>query len=313
MKDTSGAPIPLTSLQVTPNRVGLVLAGPTSDYGYTNFGSDVTTGGYVPKIRPGLPLAPPMASAPTRSLTPFRPMPRGPSRSVSKHAAAQHSLAGTQKEISTEYGAINKVVNFSVDGSAVAARRVVVTTAKCNGCHGFLALHGENRNQVEQCVLCHNGSETDKGRRPATTNAAEKAKAPQAISMSYMIHRIHTGEGLAEQGADYTVIGFGGSVNDFSEVRYPGMTKTGSAGFTGNCAMCHVNGSEGVLPTGKVDMTNPQGPLNPVGAVTAACIGCHANIAAQSHALGNTTKLGEACTTCHGPSADFSVARAHAQ
>ena len=29
------------------NRLGIVLAGPTSDYGYTSFGSDVTTPGYV--------------------------------------------------------------------------------------------------------------------------------------------------------------------------------------------------------------------------------------------------------------------------
>ena len=29
------------------NRIGLVLAGPTADYGYTSFGKDVTTQGYV--------------------------------------------------------------------------------------------------------------------------------------------------------------------------------------------------------------------------------------------------------------------------
>ncbi|MCC6585363.1 MAG: OmcA/MtrC family decaheme c-type cytochrome [Bryobacterales bacterium] len=313
IKDSSGAPIPLTSMQTTPNRVGLVLAGPTTDYGYTSFGSDVTTGGYVSEDPTRTSTCTTDGQC-TYTFTHAIPADAKGTFSIGIEARrASKLLAGTQKEMDSEYSAINKVVNFSVDGSAVAPRRVVVTTAKCNACHGFLSLHGTNRNQVEQCVLCHNASETDKARRPTTTNAAEKAKAPQAVGMAYMIHRIHTGEGLAEQGADYTVIGFGGSVNDFSEVRYPALTKSGAAGFTGNCAMCHVNGSEGQLPTGKLDMTNPQGPLNPAGAVTAACIGCHANIAAQSHALGNTTKLGEACATCHGPSADFSVARAHAQ
>ena len=43
VKDKSGAPVPLNQL----NNVSLVMAGPTSDYGYTSFGSDVTTPGYV--------------------------------------------------------------------------------------------------------------------------------------------------------------------------------------------------------------------------------------------------------------------------
>ena len=43
VKDKSGAPVPLNQL----NNVSLVMAGPTSDYGYTSFGADVTTPGYV--------------------------------------------------------------------------------------------------------------------------------------------------------------------------------------------------------------------------------------------------------------------------
>ncbi len=41
--DKSGAVVPLNQL----NNLSLVMAGPTRDYGYTNFGSDVTTPGYV--------------------------------------------------------------------------------------------------------------------------------------------------------------------------------------------------------------------------------------------------------------------------
>ena len=39
-------------------------------------------------------------------------------------------LAGTEKQMTTNYGAINKTINFSVDGSAVKPRRSVVATAK---------------------------------------------------------------------------------------------------------------------------------------------------------------------------------------
>src|SRR5260370_41372744 len=43
VKDKAGAAIPLTKL----NNVSFVMAGPTTDYGDTSFGSDVTTPGYV--------------------------------------------------------------------------------------------------------------------------------------------------------------------------------------------------------------------------------------------------------------------------
>ena len=63
--------------------------------------------------------------------------------------------------------------------------------------------------------------------------------------------------------------------------------------------------------TGKV--TDPQGPINPISPVSSACTGCHVTIPTASHALTNTTVLGESCATCHGPNADFSVAKEHAQ
>ena len=135
--------------------------------------------------------------------------------------------------MTTEYGAINKVLYFSVDGSPVPPRRKVVDIAKCNGCHSTLSLHGENRNQIEQCVLCHNPSENDGVRRVVATNAADKAQPNQSVNFALMIHKIHTGEGLTEADQSYTIVGFGGSHNDFTEVRYPTMTPTGGVGRHG--------------------------------------------------------------------------------
>jgi OmcA/MtrC family decaheme c-type cytochrome len=313
LKDSAGNPIPLDSMKASPNRVALVMAGPTTDYGYTNFGSDVTTGGYVSEN----PV--PSASCDSNGICTYtftHAIPEDAKGTFAIGIEARRGatlLAGTQKEINTEYGAINKVAYFSVDGSPVVPRRQVVDIQKCNGCHEFLSLHGENRNQIEQCVLCHNASETDKARRPSAQDPNDKAQPAQAVNFAYMIHRIHTGEKLQEQGAGYTVVGFGGSHNDFSEVRYPAFSPSGSPGDTRNCGMCHVNGSEQNLPTGKNAMTHPQGPWSPMGAVAAACTGCHANMPAASHALANTTTLGESCATCHDADAEFNVTRAHAR
>ena len=49
VKDKSGAAVPLKQLE----NVSLLMAGPTSDYGYTSFGSDVTTPGYVSESATG--------------------------------------------------------------------------------------------------------------------------------------------------------------------------------------------------------------------------------------------------------------------
>jgi OmcA/MtrC family decaheme c-type cytochrome len=177
-------------------------------------------------------------------------------------------------------------------------------------------VHGENRNQIQTCVICHNASETDIARRRVTPDEAERNRPAQAIDMAVMIHKIHTGERMHEFQRDYTVIGFGGTVHPFDEVRYPVLRKNGQPADTSVCTMCHVNGSEG-LPLAneqtRPQQVDPQGPLNPVGRITAACTSCHQSLPAASHALANTTELGESCSACHGQNSQFSVQRVHAR
>jgi OmcA/MtrC family decaheme c-type cytochrome len=128
-----------------------------------------------------------------------------------------------------------------------------------------------------------------------------------------MIHKIHTGEGLQEFGAEYTVIGFGGSVNKFADVRYPVMTPTGGVADTTKCYMCHVNNSEAVFPIGKNNVTDPQGRMSPAPATTSACTACHGSLSALSHAVAQTdAKFGESCDICHGVGKDFDVLKEHA-
>ena len=313
VKDFQGNGIPMDQMRGGLNRMALVLAGPTVDYGYTNFGA--TTSGYVSEDPTG---SAQCAGDGTCTYTMKAQIPADAKGTYTIGIEARRGITlnpGTTKEIAGEYGAINKVINFAVDGSTVAPRRTIVSIDKCNQCHGFLSLHGENRNQIEQCVLCHNPSETDKARRAVATNPQDKALPPQSVDFALMIHKIHTGEKMAENGRSYVVVGFGGSHNDFSEVRYPAFSPTGAPADRRNCAMCHVDNSEQLpLQWGLHDVTDPQGLINPVGRITAACTGCHGSTAAASHALSNTNaQLGESCDVCHGSSSEYSVNKVHAR
>ena len=87
------------------NRLALVMAGPTSDYGYTSFGSDVTTPGYVSENPVPTATCATTEPAPTRSPTRFRPRPPAPMPSASKDAAESPLLAGTAQQQTSEYGA----------------------------------------------------------------------------------------------------------------------------------------------------------------------------------------------------------------
>lgn len=309
VQDKNRQGIPLSQL----GALSFTMAGPTSDYGYTSFGSDVSTPGYVTESALTKASCTPDGNC-TYAFT--RSVPAGAKGTYSIGVESRRTetlLPNTTKQMSVTYGAMNKIVNFSVDGSAVQARRAVVDIASCNGCHTALSVHGGLRNQTQYCVLCHNPSETDSARRVAALDPNEKALPPQGVNFNLLIHRIHTGENLKLQNKSYTVIGFGGTTNDFTDVRYPAMSPQGAPGDTRNCAMCHVGGSEQNLPAGLNSVKDPQGPLNPVQPITGACTGCHVNISTASHALSNTTTLGESCQVCHGQTGEFSVAKEHAQ
>jgi OmcA/MtrC family decaheme c-type cytochrome len=295
LKDFSGTPINANSLTTSPNKISLVLVGPTVDYGYTSFGADVTSPGYVSETASS---ASKCGSDGTCTYTFTHAIPANAQGTFAVGVEARRSLTilpGTVKQQSTQYGADNKVLYFSVDGSPVAKRRQVVDIAKCNQCHTRLSMHGENRNQTEYCVFCHNPSNT--------------ASSGVGINFSVMVHSIHFGENLAAAGATYKI----GS-SDFSDVRYPAMNPQGNTGDTTNCEMCHVNGSEGVFPIGKNPVKDPGALMDPAPATTAACAACHVKRSAMAHMSSQTDpKFGESCDACHATGAEFDVAKVHAQ
>jgi OmcA/MtrC family decaheme c-type cytochrome len=308
VKDNSGAAVPLSSL----NNLSFVMAGPTTDYGYTSFGSDVTTPGYVSESAT---TAAQCGADGTCTYNFNHAVPSGAHGTFAIGMEGRRTetlLPGTVTEMSVQYGGDNKVAYFSVDGSPVQPRRKVADIASCNQCHFDLTLHGTNRNDVEMCVLCHNPANTDAAQRPNATDPAERTKPPQGINLALLIHRIHTGENLIEDGKSYTVIGRNGSINDFTEVRFSLMSPQGGPGDTRNCMRCHVDGSQ-FASGGVKDVMDPQGFINPVKPTSSACIGCHASAADSSHALANTTSIGESCAVCHSSDDAFAVDKVHAQ
>jgi OmcA/MtrC family decaheme c-type cytochrome len=308
--NTAGQAVPLSKLST----LSITMSGNTVDYGTVSFGSDVTTPGYVTES--GLTASVCNAAGTcTYNFTHAVPAKATGTYIVGMEARRTETLLpNTTSSQSVTYSAKNPTLYFSVDGSAVAPRRDIVATANCQGCHvEFTTIHGSLRNQTEYCVICHNPAATDSPTRPSATVVAQRSLPNQGINFNLLIHRIHTGANLPALGASYTVIGFGGSVNNFTGVLYPAMSATGSAGDTRNCAMCHVKNSETVLPIGALATTSPQGLINPAPAITAACTGCHADAPSASHFLSNTDSLGESCTVCHSPNGQFSVSSVHAQ
>lgn len=88
-------------------------------------------------------------------------------------------MAGTTKQRAVRETAQFKVVAVTADGTPVAARRAVVSNAKCNTCHSQFGFHGGNRNTVESCTFCHNPNLVEDG---------------ESWNFPNFIHRIHAEE-----------------------------------------------------------------------------------------------------------------------
>jgi len=304
---------------IAPSKLGSIsftMAGPSTDYGYTSFGSDTSsTPGYVTESAAKASCD--SGGACSYTFTHTIPAAATGTFAIGGEARIVETvLAGTTSQQSVQYGAINPVVNFSVDGSKVSPRRTVVALSNCNSCHVQLSLHGTLRNQVEYCVMCHNPSNSDFTQRPSATVGADKTQPNQGINMALMVHRIHNGVNGPANGEKnpYIIVGFRGSHNDFSDVGYPAMSPTGAVAYTQNCSMCHVNGSEQKLPIGLNAVADPQGWTTPAQATASACSGCHVSKGEAAHFAANTDpNLGESCSVCHAAGAQFAVDAEHTQ
>jgi len=315
LQDNKANNIPLSQAST----LSFTMAGPTTDYGYTSFGSDTaSTPGYVTESATKATCS--SSGACTYTFT--HAIPAAATGTYTMGGEARESItvsqliAGATVQTAVDAAAANPVVNFSVDGSAVAARRTVVAETNCNQCHVSLSEHGNLRNNTEYCVLCHNPSNTDASTRATATVASYKSQPPQGINFNLLVHRLHDGVNAAADSPKnpYIVVGYMGSINNFSGILFPVMSPAGDATYMQNCAMCHVNSTEqNDLPLmGNLNqVTDPQGWINPVGPISSACSGCHVSKDEASHFLANTDSLGESCAVCHSSGAQFAVDAEH--
>jgi len=321
VKDINGNPLTLSSLE----DLDFTMAGPTTDYGYTSFGSGVTTPGY--DTEDGT-----QGTCDTNGNCSYTFLNAIPATATGTYAIGAESerleniLTGTNAAQQVESGTPNPVVYFSVDGSTEADRRTVVAETNCNQCHVHLTLHGNRRNNPQYCVFCHNPSNTDASTR-ASAAAPYNTQPPQGINFSLMVHRLHDGVNAAINPGGppknpYIVIGHGSSPDNFSGILFPVMSPAGEATYMQNCQVCHtqVNGTntEEILPIGLNPVQDPQGWIqaatgNPVQPTSAACSGCHVSVGESAHFLANTDVLGESCNVCHAAGAQFAVDAVHVQ
>ena len=272
------------SLDITRmTRLSLVLTGPTTDYnGYVT--EDVRT-------------AKPSGREYVYTFT--APLPANASGTYVVGIEGYWTStinAGTVNAASVRDAGMNKVFYFGINGAKAVPRRQVVSQALCNSCHERLYFHGGNRQSVEYCVTCHNTQVND-------SEVRKQGDIPESINFKTMIHKIHTGEELT---TDFTIVGHGGSINNYNEVAYVGDRRS--------CERCHLPGTYDLpLPDGLLNQPTPRDYLKTQGPATAACLSCHTTKAAASHALTMTSPLGEACDACHGPNAEASVAKVHAR
>ena len=239
------------------------------------------------------------------------------------------------------------------DTVAVPRRQIVDFNTKCSKCHDNqlhdgtfiprLALHGGSRNEEPGvCAICHNPNQTDIPFRtlasPPSTDPLGSGVAPEvSVDFKRMAHEIHAG-GFRHNA--FKVVGFNGTVTDFSGVRFPGELR--------NCLTCHidVNGkgtfelplASTVLGStvktgstigyirpsdGQVGNLVDLDPTNNLRITPTAsvCSACHDGSEVRRHMQSNGAVFGalqsaitpnpERCVRCHGPGKDKDVRKVH--
>ena len=280
ISDKSGNPVDIADM----TRLALVMAGPTTDY--TDYldenalGATGSNGSYFYTFETAIDAS--FTGTMAVGIEGYR---------------NQTLLLNDGSTTTVRDAGLNDVFYFDTGGGTAIPRRQVVALENCNSCHGQLSFHGGNRNNPQQCVLCHNPMNTDAESRGPDDGAAE------STHFKTMIHRIHTGENLTE---NFTILRSRGRTFNFNELRFPGDRR--------NCVTCHIDGTQQLpLPATALPTLWPRNLINPQQPTAAACLSCHTTRDALIHASLQTSSLGESCAVCHGPNRQFSIDRSHAR
>jgi OmcA/MtrC family decaheme c-type cytochrome len=194
-------------------------------------------------------------------------------------------------------------------------RESAVDSAKCNGCHERLSLHGANRNgNAEICMLCHNGDAAVCDANPEPDGSCPAGELQEGYGFGRMVHSIHTASETFMGGA-------------FEEVTYPQSVA--------NCVTCHKDDAYNVARATARAVSTDQGDdiriwkddiaTTPTAAV---CGVCHTSTAARGHFESQAGQVDtlksdivgadvglpngqEACAVCHGTGSEFETSRFH--
>ena len=274
LADKSGALVDITKITY----LRIILVGPNVDYQYGPNGIRVSENPVATAVKE------------TDGTYTYQMTNKLPATAAGSYTVAIESrnsvtlLPGTMKATTATDSAKPVRFSFSVDKSAVVARRQVVDNAKCASCHMNLGfVHGGSRPDAQECTICHN---------PTLVDGTSK----QSVNLAWQIHSIHRGDNLANP----YILG----TTNYQEVRNPGDPR--------NCTACHLPGTYLVENVGaKALVASTGGFTATTPPISAACQGCHDDVETASHALINTSVLGEACKACHKAGEQFSVDRAH--
>ncbi len=226
----------------------------------------------------------------------------------------------------------NSSFDFLFGDATLVEKREVVTLANCNQCHSELHAHGDNREKITNCLLCHTSGAED-----GNVATAAGGTPGVAIDFKVMIHKIHSGiklpsvNGVATNSngsrnyaatpVPYIVQGRNASLVDFSEVAFPvwpslltpmprdiGFSTLTSGqqtlentlrGGPVDCDKCHGD------PDGAGPLPAPaQGNLVYSQPSRAACSSCHDDWNPEFPYTSNGTTMpiqrdNAACTECH--------------
>lgn len=171
----------------------------------------------------------------------------------------------------------NGILDFVPTGGQPLFERRIVDNDTCDACHDVLNFHGGPRTDVEYCVTCHNPYSTDED-------------SGNSVDFKYLIHNIHAGRD------GFQIIGFGGSVHDYSDVVWPQDVR--------NCQTCHEES----------DANTPQASNYRLVPNRDACGTCHyddgdpTTLGATQFAIEDGVHPGgfqfnddTQCVDCHGP------------
>ena len=210
---------------------------------------------------------------------------------------------GTVAEKGQRNAGLNVVKNFAITDLEPVPRRKAVKIENCNVCHLKLQPHGEQRNNTEFCVMCHNANHTDADKR----KTANGPMPPENMHYKRLIHRLHTGRNLGEPFIVYGGPQAAPVPTNLGEIRFPGDRR--------NCLKCHEKGAnelplpEGLLPTA---VAQADGSVKYLTPIMSACVGCHTREPAKAHMEAQIAAVGrESCVVCHGVGREFSVEKMH--